>query len=224
MKISSLLLVAASAVAATKVFDEITTILPSDRPTVTIDPWQCVTHNLTKFFEVPTPTGALLAAISSHGSELIKDCVLTIKSTERCLFPESSDWCRLSTAAPKSLLPALSSYGSVASVWWSSHSSAAFSLAEVCPVAWYDAMLSIPGGWVWLNETRIYAGCYAESQATAGSGHMGRQTATPRLGVTDMMPPMTTATPNNVADRDISASSWIMAGARIAASLVTSLL
>ncbi|EEQ28371.1 uncharacterized protein MCYG_01258 [Microsporum canis CBS 113480] len=156
MKTVNLLLLAASTATATRAFDDITTILPSQ------------------------PTGALLTAIHSHGSELIKDCVSAIQPGMECPFPESSAWCGLSTAGPASLLRALSSYGSVASVWWSSHSSAAFSLAEMCPLRWYNAMLSIPGGWVWLNETIIYGGCYAEAHPTpSGTGSTGKQTATP---------------------------------------------
>ncbi|KAM5435783.1 hypothetical protein MferCBS31731_006232 [Microsporum ferrugineum] len=226
MKTVSLLLLAASTATATRVFDDITTILPSQRPTVTIDSWQCLTHNLTKFFDVPRPTGALLTAIHSHGSELIKDCVSTIQPGMECPFPESSAWCGLGTAGPASLLPALSSYGSVASVWWSSHSSAAFSLAEMCPLRWYNAMLSIPGGWVWLNETIIYGGCYAEAHPTpSGTGSTGKQTATPGggAGATNMIPPTATPKLNNAVRQDAAVSSWAIAGAGLTAS-VTALL
>lgn len=73
-------------------------------------------------------------------------------------------------------------------------------------------MLSIPGGWVWLNETIIY-------------GSTGKQTATPGggAGATNMIPPTATPKLNNAVRQDAAVSSWAIAGAGLTAS-VTALL
>ncbi|EFR01056.1 hypothetical protein MGYG_04059 [Nannizzia gypsea CBS 118893] len=170
----TLLLAGVAATTTAAADDDITTILPTEEPTVTIDPWQCLTQNLTEYFIVPRPTGAFLTAIHSHGSELIQECATLTRDS--------------------------------ASVWWKSHSSAAFSAAAECPLGWYNAMLSIPGGRTWLNLTRIYAGCHANPQPTSGSGPSKGismttgPTAVPGAGATatDLIQPTATPMKNSV--------------------------
>ncbi|KAM5437193.1 hypothetical protein MferCBS31731_005610 [Microsporum ferrugineum] len=232
MRAAFTLLLAAVAATTAAADDDITTILPNERPTVTIDPWECLTQNLTEYFDVPRPTGAFFSAVHSHGSELIKDCVAATKPVE-CPFPESSDWCSLSTSIPASVLPAYSAYGSVASVWWKSHSSAAFSAAAECPLGWFDAMLSIPGGRTWMNLTRIYGGCYANTQPTSGSepskllSMTTGPTAMPGAGAAATDPIQPTATPmkNSILGWAQSRpGSLVVAGAGLAAVSINSML
>lgn len=82
------------------------TVLPTVEPTTTRDPWQCVTANLTQYFDVPKPTGSLLDALDSYGDKLIESCTLTgIDRINGGCFPAKEDWCKFTTAAPASVLP-----------------------------------------------------------------------------------------------------------------------
>ncbi|EGE08656.1 hypothetical protein TEQG_07617 [Trichophyton equinum CBS 127.97] len=195
MRATFILLLAAIAAAKDITDDDITIILPNERPTVTIDPWQCLTQNLTEYFDVPRPTGAFYSAVHSHGSELIKDCVA---ATER-----------------------------------KSHSSAVFTAAEMCPLGWFDAMLSIPGGRTWMNLTRIYGGCYANAQPTPGSEPSKRlsttsgPTAMPGAGASATGHGQPTATPmeNSIFGRaENRPGSLMVAGAGLAAASISSML
>lgn len=157
------------------------TILPSEPPIITSELWQCTTEVLSQYFDVPKPTGALLSAIQEYGDVLQKDC----KPTETNVFglsqypsPATSLWCRFSTIAPSSLLSRYSSYGSVASSWWSAHSLAAVSLARSCPIGWYKAKVDTPGGAGWFNFTLVSAGCYEEAHPTTGTSTKATAIAT----------------------------------------------
>ncbi|EGE03727.1 hypothetical protein TEQG_02760 [Trichophyton equinum CBS 127.97] len=116
MKAIYTLLLAMTTAAAVVQDRDITVILPTETPTATFDPPQCQTHNLTEYFDYPKPSGALVSAIWSHATKILKSCSSTAVSGIRgCPFPESSDWCSLCTSIPASVLPAYSSYGSSAS-------------------------------------------------------------------------------------------------------------
>ncbi|KAI9150513.1 hypothetical protein HJFPF1_10281 [Paramyrothecium foliicola] len=135
------------------------------------DHWECVIANLTQYFDPPRPTGALLDALDDYANDIIDTCTKTAgdETTDAC-WPSKEQWCGLTTAIPKSLAPDISSWGEAASSWWSAHSSAAVSLAEECPIGWYDAMYGVAGGDTWLNMTIIYAACHAEAHGTADAG------------------------------------------------------
>lgn len=212
------------------------TLLPSKPPTVTSEPWQCTTEMLPQYFDVPKPTGALLTAVQSYGDVLQKDC----KPTEtdafglpQCPFPASSLWCGFSTVVPSSLLSSYSSYGSVASSWWSAHSSAAVSLAQNCPMEWYKAMVDTPGGAGWLNSTLVFAGCYKEAHSTTGSSTKATATATTGSKATLSGPNPTTTTTNTVTStakvnsvigRAGSFEIWMVAGTGLAATAINLIL
>ncbi|KAF3899867.1 hypothetical protein GTR04_0530 [Trichophyton interdigitale] len=207
---------------------DITVILPTETPTATFDPPQCQTHNLTEYFDYPKPSCALVSTIWSHATKLLKPCSSTaISGIRGCPFPESSDWCNLRTSIPASVLPAYSSYGSSASVWWKSRSSAAFSLAEQCPIGWFKAMCSFSGGATWLNETIIYGGCYAEADPTSGSSALdgptvtANPTATPgaRASTTNAILPTGRPGTNGALDRAKICSLWKAAGAWVSLGL-----
>ncbi|KAL7629537.1 hypothetical protein AAE478_001058 [Parahypoxylon ruwenzoriense] len=163
------------------------TLLPMAAPTVTRDPWQCATENLTQYFDVPKPTGSLLTALDSYASELFKTCTAAGAAAQSCPFPEQSLWCSFGTAAPSTVLADYSSYGSVASSWWSARSSAAVFLAQDCASSWWKVMTNTPNGQVWLNETIIFAGCYSEAHPTVGKSTLG-PSATPGSAVTKSGP------------------------------------
>lgn len=213
------------------------TILPSKPPTITREPWQCTTEMLPQYFDVPKPTGALLTSIQLYGDVLQKDCKPTetdIFGLPQCPFPASSLWCRFSTVAPSSLLSSYSSYGSVASSWWSAHSSAAVSLARSCPIRWYKAMVDTPGGAERLNSTLVFAGCYEEAHPTTGSSTKATATTTTGSKVTSSGPKPTTTTTtstatstskaNSVIGRAESVKMWMVASTRLAVTAINSML
>lgn len=150
MRTSTISILAAAALATiTKAWSDSAvheTVLPTASPALTVtDPWQCVTENLTQYFDVPKPTGSLLTAIESYADKLIESCTLTGADAIHGCFPEKEAWCDFSTAAPSTVLPDYSAYGSAASAWWAAHRANAVELAVDCPVGWYNAMLSTPG-------------------------------------------------------------------------------
>ena len=148
-----------------------------------IDPWQCLTENLTQYLDVPKPTDSLFKELQSHGSKLYKPCLAAPTLTAFCPFPVQSSWCAFTTSAPSDVLPVYSSYASQAYLWWSAHSSSVVSLAQECPIGWENAILMYPGGDMWLNNTIAFAGCYAEAHTTVGSSLTELTAATTRSGV-----------------------------------------
>jgi hypothetical protein len=226
MKPNMLLLQAALSIA--EVLPIHMTLLPRAEPTITKDPWQCATENLTQYFDVPKPTGSMLTALLSYADKLYESCTLTELPTgtvlPQCPFPEQSRWCAFTTAAPKSVLSDYSAYGSAANSWWSAHSSNAVSVAQRCPNSWYQVMRMTPNGEIWLNDTIAFAGCYAEAHpittpllttlisATTGSGGVSR-TIPPTSSVATP-----TKMPNSVVGQMGGVEMWAVAGAGLAAS------
>jgi hypothetical protein len=204
------------------------TLLPRAEPTITKDPWQCATENLTQYFDVPKPTGSLLTALLSYADKLYESCTITELPTgtvlPQCPFPEQSSWCAFTTAAPKSVLSEYSSYGSAANLWWSAHSSKAISVAHICPNSWYKVIRETPNGEIWLNDTIAFAGCYAKAHPITASL---RTTTTPPTtgagGLTKTTPPTGSVTsptmvPNSVVGQMGGIEIWAVAGAGLAAS------
>ncbi|OBU00844.1 hypothetical protein VE01_01290 [Pseudogymnoascus verrucosus] len=160
-----------------------TTAAPRAEPAESIDPWQCLTENLTQYLDVPKPTGSLFKELQSHGSKLYEPYLAAPTLTAFCPFPAQSSWCAFTTSAPLDVLPAYSSYASQAYSWWSAHSSSVVSLAQQCPIGWENAILMHPGGDMWLNDTIAFAGCHAEAHTTVGSSPTEPTAATTRSGV-----------------------------------------
>ncbi|KAI1800390.1 hypothetical protein F4811DRAFT_33712 [Daldinia bambusicola] len=163
---------------------ETTTATSTQRP----DPWQCATQNLTQFFDVPKPTGALLKALDSYGDELVKPCLATATGLDvlSCSVTNTSQWCGFATAAPTSVRTAYSSYGKSVASWWSAKSSAAVSLSAECPNSWEHFG---PIDQAWFNQTVAHAKCYdkahpSSTKTTSTSG----PTAKPGTGATTSGP------------------------------------
>jgi hypothetical protein len=128
------------------------------------DPWHCLTENIPQYFQVPKPNGSLSDALASYASEIRPTCTYSGTSM-LCPYANKSYWCDWATAVPSSLRSEYSSYGSVASSWWSVHSRKAFSIAADCPRNWYyDSRETLGAGW--LNLTIINAECFVEAKAT----------------------------------------------------------
>lgn len=131
-------------------------ILPPEEPTVTKDPRECNFLDLHTYFSNPTPTGDLMDVLISYGDELNKDCPWTdrgIGGLKTCPYPAQSVWCAFSDYAPDSILPAWAEHVSEASSWWGEHSSEIVEYAGMCPKRWFNAMISVPYGWIALNNT-----------------------------------------------------------------------
>lgn len=209
------------------------TLLPRAEPTITRDPWQCATENITQYLDVPKPTGSMLTALLSYADKLYADCTITGVPTgtviPTCPFPEQSRWCSFTSVAPKSVLSDYSSYGSAASSWWAAHSSGAVSAAQYCPNSWYELLRTTPNGETWLNDTIVFAGCYAEAHQTSalptstpasGSGSAAIPTKTTAKG-SQTTP---TTSPNSVAGRMDRIDMWKVAGTGLAAAAMNSVM
>lgn len=105
---------------------------------MTPDPWDYVTENVTRYLDVPKPTGSLLEALESYGDELISPCVATATGLDMlsCSVTETSQWCGFTSAAPSAVLSDCSSYGAAAALFWGAKSQTASVIASGCPVAW----------------------------------------------------------------------------------------
>jgi hypothetical protein len=203
-------------------------LMPTVPPSITEDPWDCATENITKFFDLPKPTGNLLDALLSYGDKLNENCTITVPATgtilPTCPFPPQSELCAFATSAASELLPAYSSYGSAASSWWSAHSSGALSMAKYCPNRWYGMMRDTLDADVWLNDTIAFGNCYAEAHATSEA---------PTITATESVTKATTSggtalepkeKPNNVVGRMDGVEMLAVAGMGLAAAAVNSAL
>ncbi|ORY65199.1 uncharacterized protein BCR38DRAFT_432118 [Pseudomassariella vexata] len=200
-----------------------TIVAPTAPPMVTSEPWRCLTENATQYFQVPLPTGSLSAAIDSCADEVMKPCLSTVEPAQRFYgcFPEKEKWCGFTTAAPSAVLSDWSSLGSAASVWWEAHSSAAVSLAQRCPLRWYDASLGVLGGSTLLNETIIFAACHIDAQTTGGTSTASAARPDPTPGSGSTAP---TPTVNGILGRSEAPEMWMIASTTFAAAAMSAML
>ncbi|KAI6086088.1 hypothetical protein F4821DRAFT_239324 [Hypoxylon rubiginosum] len=195
------------------------TQMPRAEPTSTQtpDPWQCVTENITQYFNVPTPTGALLDALLSYGDELIEPCLSTATGLDAlsCSVSETSAWCGFTTAAPSPVLTDYSSYGSAAASFWRAKSETISIIASECPVGWSKPGFSEHS---WLNQTIAHAECYiaAHPVNTTTSSSPTTSSSTAISGSTETSP---TSTPNGIAARTRGAEAFIFASTSVAAAV-----
>ncbi|KAI4858573.1 hypothetical protein F4820DRAFT_442207 [Hypoxylon rubiginosum] len=169
---------------------------------VTPDPWQCVTENITQYFNVPKPTGSLLDALISYGDELLDPCLATATGLDAlsCSISETSAWCGFTTAAPSPVLPDYSSYGSAAASFWQAKSETISIIASDCPVGW-----SKPGfsEHAWLDQTIAHGECYI-------AAHPGNNATIPGSEPTASGP---TPPSNGIIGRTEGVEDFIFAGA-----------
>ncbi|KAH7092265.1 hypothetical protein FB567DRAFT_545440 [Paraphoma chrysanthemicola] len=146
-------------------------------PTTTADSWECATKNFTDYLSPPMPTGNLLDIYYSHSDKIYKECEdkLPKPFTEfpACKSMAKASWCEvsvtISTAVPSSGLAEFRSYTSVASSWWTAHSSMLADIRDECPNTWEDAKMDVPGGEIWLNATSAFANCGGEEKPAANA-------------------------------------------------------
>ncbi|KAI1334954.1 hypothetical protein F5Y15DRAFT_263269 [Xylariaceae sp. FL0016] len=194
------------------------TEMPRAEPTSTMssDPWQCVTENITQYFNVPSPTGALYDAIISYGDKLLEPCLATATGLDAlsCSVSQTSAWCGFSTAAPSSIITAYESYGSAAASFWQANSRTISVIASECPAGW-----SRPGfsEHAWLNQTIAHAACYMAAHPASTTASSSSTTMAPtRTGSAAVGP---TPTGNGASDRVSGADAFMLAGTGIAAAV-----
>lgn len=190
----------------------LTTMEPSLTLTSTYrDPWQCVTQNLSQYFDVPKPSGTLSAAIDLYVDELVEPCLETATGTDlfNCRVTESSQLCGFTTyaSATPALITAFASYESAAASFWRSNSESVSSLSVECASAWaHFGELNH----AWLNQTIVYASCMLGNlppvSSTITTGSSGSTTAS-GTGVT-----RTTSSVTNTAGLAARRDIWMLAG------------
>src|SRR5690606_27403819 len=78
----------------------------------------CSTVDVSQYFAVPRPTGALLGAFSSFYSASIEDSLtMTGNNPNDWVTPDSTAWCAFTTAAPESVLDEYTSHAGVVASW-----------------------------------------------------------------------------------------------------------
>ncbi|KAF9879526.1 hypothetical protein CkaCkLH20_03069 [Colletotrichum karsti] len=132
--------------------------LPSDT-TIQEDPWQCVTENITQYFDVPQPTGNVLSRMNSYGAEVAKPCRATATGLDlfSCTISDPKSWCGFTTAAPADVLSSYASYVSAVVSFWTAKSSTVSVLSTSCPVAWAKPNMAQHE---WLKIAAAHADCY----------------------------------------------------------------
>ncbi len=146
------------------------TALSRTRTTLTPDPWQCITENITQYFDVPQPTGNVVDAIGSYAGEVNKECLATAVGYERlsCVITDPKLWCGFTTAAPADVLSSYSTYVSEVVSFWTAKSSTMSILSTSCPVAWGRPNMADKE---WLRIATAHADCYL-------AAHLQAQTVT----------------------------------------------
>jgi hypothetical protein len=206
-----------------------TTAIPTPGSSTTyasIDPWQCVTENITQHFDGPTPTGDVLTAINSYGHELAKPCMATATGLDMlsCVVADSKAWCGFTTAAPSTVLSSYSTYVSSAVSFWTAKSATMSILSTSCAVAW---ALPDPAQRAWLSIGSCHAQCYlqAHPQTTTGSSSTSTPTsisATPANLTTSSTAPTTTSKASKASTqphgRDLEALALMSTGLAILAN------
>ena len=136
-----------------------TTTMSVSRSTLMPDPWQCVTENITQYFDVPRPTGNVLDAIASYNSEVNKECLATAVGYEKraCTMSSPTSWCGFTTAAPVDVLSSYSTYISDVVSFWTAKSETMSILSTSCAVAWGKFH---QGDHEWVRIATAHADCY----------------------------------------------------------------
>lgn len=138
------------------------TTLEPPASTLSPDPWQCITENITRYFDVPKPTGNVLEGINSYGAEVAKPCMATATGLDVffCTVSDPKSWCGFTTAAPADVMASYSTYVSAVVSFWMAKSATISVLSTSCPVAWG---IPDPAQHEWLKIAIAHAECYLQA-------------------------------------------------------------
>jgi hypothetical protein len=139
------------------------------RTTLKEDPWQCITENITQYFDVPTPTGNVFDAIASYNNEVNKVCLATAVGYEKrsCTMSSPTSWCGFTTAAPDDVLSSYSTYVSEVVSFWTAKSATMSTLSTKCAVAWGRFH---EGDHEWVRIATAHADCYLAAHTQTQTG------------------------------------------------------
>ncbi|KAK4040101.1 hypothetical protein C8A01DRAFT_35882 [Parachaetomium inaequale] len=184
-----------------------TTTMSVSRSTLTPDPWQCITENITQYFDVPKPTGNVFDAIASYNNEVNKECLATAVGYEKrsCTMSSPTSWCGFTTAAPADVLSSYSTYVSGVVSFWTAKSATMSILSTSCAVAWgrfHEADHE------WVRIATAHADCYLAAHP---------QTRTGTEGPTATASATTTTSQANVVRRGPAAEAIALVSAGLAA-------
>jgi len=197
------------------------TLFPTETPTGTTDPWQCVTESLVQYFVPPVPTGALEDAILNFGGVLFEEtCTVTGLAMLDCPRPVHSRWCDITTTIAPELLPEYSSYAGDVFSWWTERSSTIADLVTDCPRGWYKAMTDRMGSAAWLDVGLAHAQCHANGVTGTSPTTTATATAT-ATGSGPAEPEKTTTDATGFARRAGHVEVWILAMALATAAGLT---
>ncbi|KAL2132065.1 hypothetical protein VTI74DRAFT_4267 [Chaetomium olivicolor] len=179
------------------------------RSTLSPDPWQCVTENITQCFDVPMPTGTLFDAINSYASEQVAPCHATASGPGMvsCIESYPVSWCGFTTAVPSEVLSDYLTYASEAVSFRAAKSDSISVLSTSCPVAWKRYS---PADHYWLRFVSGHANCYLEAHHLA----TGTSTAAPTPMAGDVNP-STTGTASTATSLAATTTRTSMSGASI---------
>ncbi|KAH8901474.1 hypothetical protein GQ53DRAFT_835252 [Thozetella sp. PMI_491] len=126
------------------------------------DPWQCITENITQYFDVPLPTGNVLDGINSYGDEVAKPCRATATGLDKlsCTVSDPKSWCGFTTAAPADVLSSYSTYVTAVASFLKVNNASMAKLSTSCPAAW---ALPDPGKQEWLKIAMAHGSCYLQA-------------------------------------------------------------
>ncbi|SPN99248.1 uncharacterized protein DNG_02285 [Cephalotrichum gorgonifer] len=154
-----------------------TTAEPPAR-TISEDPWQCITENITQYFvDLPTPTGNVQWELGSFGDKANEPCMATAtgKDIFSCTISEPEQWCGFTTAMPADVLPSYSAYISSAVSFWTAKSATMSELATSCPVAWSRPDLAQHE---WMKIVGALAECHLRGSGSGSNTDLDEPTTT----------------------------------------------
>lgn len=192
---------------------------PTSTSTISADPWQCVTENVTQYFNVPTPTGDLRTALVSYGEKLLGPCLATATEIDKllCSITDTTAWCGFATAAPSAVLADYSSYISLAASFWRAKSETISIVSSRCPLWWARPS---EGEHIWLNQIITHGKCYiAEHQVeiattTASTGMTSTSIIDSASTVSGAKP-----TTNGVLNRHLGVEALVLASTGLIAAM-----
>ncbi|TPX16147.1 uncharacterized protein E0L32_004142 [Thyridium curvatum] len=136
--------------------------------TLSPDPWECITENITQYFDPPKPSGSVLSEINSYGDKIIEPCMATATGLDQfyCTVSDPQSWCGFSTAAPQAVMSSYLAFVSQAVSFYTEKSSKMSILSTSCASAWarFD-----PAEREWVKIATAHASCYLANHSNAGS-------------------------------------------------------
>ncbi|PKS08452.1 hypothetical protein jhhlp_004834 [Lomentospora prolificans] len=195
---------------------QVPTTVEAPARTVSEDPWQCATEDITQYFlSAPTATGNVLENINLYGQSVgVEPCEATATGLDRfsCSITDPTQWCGFTTAVAPDVLSSYSTYLSSAISYWTANSETISILATSCPVAWARPHMAQHE---WIKIAKAHAECYLSEHPMTETGSGAGPTETGRSSTAVANTP--TPTDNGaVSPRDQALGALALMGTGIA--------